>query len=124
MKKWIVLSGLWIAVFVFHGYVCFADAQICVNISDDLYKALVITVENENNTGVTNNKDYVLQTAPGYLEKNVCVWLKSYKDELERKALNNPDLREMALKLINLPVEKQKELKQILDNAVASEKPK
>lgn len=122
MKKWFILSGLWIAVFVFHSYICYADTQICINVPEDLYKALVMTVDNTNNAGVASDKDYVLQTVPGYLEKNACVWLKSYKDELERKALDNPDLKQMALKLISLPIEKQKELKLVLDDAVSANK--
>mgnify|MGYP001560790411 CR=1 FL=1 len=122
MKKWIVLGVVWIMFIGFNIALCFAEQEICVKIPDDLYKALATTVDNTNNEGIANDKDYMLQTVPGYLEKNVHIWVKSYKDDLERKAINTTELKQMALGFQSLSPEKQKELKKILASAVEANK--
>ena len=122
MKKWIALSGLWIAVFLFHGYVCYADTvKLTIEVDSELYPYLEKTVNlyNDSNVGV---EGFVLKNPSTYISMVIAPAVQSYKEQIQKAMVETPELKALALQLVSLPADKQAELKQFLADAVEANK--
>ena len=119
MKKWIVLGIVWAVFIGFDIGVCFSKTYE-VTIPDELTAYIDKTVDIENTVNV--GKEGYPINANGYLSKIMIVSAISWKDKIQKEALEVPELKDAALKMLSLSQEKQAELKAILDAAVEANK--
>ena len=115
MKKWIMLGIVWAVFIGFDVGVCFSKTYE-VTIPDELVTYVDKTVDSENNLNA-GKEGYPL-TANGYLSKVMLAPVMSWKEKIEKEAIDTPALKDAALKMKSLSPEKQAELMAVLNAAV------
>ena len=115
MKNWIMLGIVWAVFLGFDVAVCFSKTYE-VTVPDELVVYVDKTVDAENNLNA-GKEGYPL-TANGYLSKINLTSVISWKEKIQKEALEVPELKDAALKLLSLSPEKQTELLNILNAAV------
>ena len=119
MKKWIMFGIVWAVFIGLDVAVCYSKTYE-VTIPDEFVVYVDKTVDADNNLNA-GKEGYPL-TANGYLSKVMLAPVLSWKDKLEKEALEAPVLKDAALKMLSLPPEKQAELMAVLNATVEANK--
>ena len=119
MKNWIMLGIVWIVFLGFDIAVCFSKTYE-LTVPDEFVAYIDKTVDADNNLNA-GKEGYPL-TANGYLSKVMLAPVMSWKEKLEKEALESPELKDAALKMLSLSPEEQAKLMNILNAAVEANK--